>query len=127
MITLREIFKVFWTITRAEITVRQPDLRFVHKWIYGENINESSHMYYDRISGRLSIIDRKINHHGDDGRGGCETGWGVKEKMFPKDILDAPITHMSVINHHSGEHTLYVDIEMHELTAMSLIQEETET
>lgn len=122
MITLRELFEVFWTITRVEVTARKHDMNYIHRWIYGEDINISSHMLYDCKDGLLSIIDKKINYHGDDGRGGPEMGWGVKEKLFPKELLDARITHMSVVNHHSGEHTLYVDIVMHELTAMSLIE-----
>lgn len=101
-------------------------MKFIHRWIYGENIHESDHMYHDRKDGLLSIIEQKINHHGDDARGGTEMGWGVKEKIFPKDILDAPITHMSAVNAYEGGHTIYVDIEMHEMTVAAILEQEEE-
>lgn len=101
-------------------------MKYIHRWIYGEDIHESSHMFNDRMSGKLSIIEQKINHHGDDARGGPEMGWGVKEKIFPKDILDAPITHMSAVNAYEGGHTIYVDIEMHEMTVAAILEQEEE-
>ena len=121
MITLRELFAVSWDITELEITAREPEsMKFIHEWIYGEDIHESTHMYYDRMEGKLSIIEGRINYHGEAARGGAETGWGVKEKLFPKEILDAPVTHLSMYDKGRGK-KCRVDIEMHRITAMKYV------
>lgn len=123
--TLRDLFEVMWAITEVRITAREPEEhKYIHKWIYGPHVHESTHMYYDRMHGKLSIIDCKINAHGDVVRGGAEMGWGVKANLFPKELIDAPITHLGVINWKSGEYRVEADIEMQELTAMTLIPEE---
>lgn len=125
MMTLRDLFGVMWAITEVRITAREPEeKRYLHKWIYGPNVHESTHMYYDRMHGKLSIIDGKINAHGDPVRGGSETGWGVKTELFPKALIDAPIMHLGVINWKSGEYRVDADVEMPELTAMTLIPQE---
>lgn len=126
MMTLRELFEVFWTITELEITARDPNTKYLHRWIYGPEAlkTETIHQYHDRMAGKLTIVEAKLNAHGDPARGGAEIGWGVKEKLLPKELIDAPITHMGVIGHHSGEHTVYVDVEMQELTAMAIVPKE---
>ena len=123
MITLRELFRVTWDITVLQIVAREPDsMEFIHEWIYGEDIHESIHMYHDRMEGKLSIIEGRINHHGEPIRGGAETGWGVKEKLFPAEILDAPVTHLSMSSRSRGQGTsCRVDIEMHRITAMKYV------
>lgn len=125
--TLRELFEVFWTITEVSVTAREPETQqFIHRWEYGEGITdrESIHQYHDRKAGKLTLVDVKVNAHGDQARGGSEIGWGVKAKHFPTAMLDAPITHMNVSNKHSGTSHVSVDIEMARLTAMTLIPEE---
>ena len=119
--TLREIFEAFWTITEVDVTARDANGRFIHKWIYGPNIHVSMFKRHEVEDGKLTIVDCKINAHGDPARGGIETGWGVKEKLFPKDMLDAPIRHMSAGCYRDGQHTLRVDLEMHQMTAMALV------
>ena len=124
--TLREIFEAFWTITEVDVTARDANGRFIHKWIYGPNIHVSMFQRHEVEDGKLTIVDGKINAHGDPARGGTETGWGVKEKLFPADMLDAPIRFMSVGCHHNGEHTLRVDVTMHPMTVMALVPERKE-
>ena len=134
MITLRELFQVTWSITKINIRAYTPDgvrtkdgMSFIHEWIYGDNINESVHQRHDREDGKLSIIEGRINHHGESTRGGAEIAWGVKEKIFPKGLIDAPITHL-IMNSRYGAHSgceIYVNIELPELEAISMIPEES--
>lgn len=132
MITLRDLFEVTWTIAELDVTAREPEgMTFIHRWLYGEGITETIHMYHERAEGRLSIIEGRINHHGEATRGGSEIGWGVKEKVLPAEILDAPVTHLSMSLLPQGRGTLCrVDIEMHRLTAekyiVPYVQEDTE-
>lgn len=109
--TLREVFEVYWDIVEIHITARNHDLSYLHQWQYGPDIHESIHMWSDRKAGKLTIVDKKINAHGDPVRNGIETGWGVKEKIFPEQILDAKITHF-LPSTRSGGDLLYVDIEL---------------
>lgn len=124
MITLRELFDVTWDITELDVTAREPEtMTYVHQWLYGDGITETIHMYHERRAGRLSIIEGRINHHGEPTRGGSEMGWGVDEKLFPADIIDAPVTHLVMTPRSRGNGTwCYVDIEMHPLTAQKYIK-----
>lgn len=118
MITLQELFKVFWTITEINITARSPDGLFLHEWIHGEDISVSTHMRYREQAGELTIKQEKINHHAEQTRGGAELGWGVNEKLFPKAILNAPIRHMTTYERSRNRgHYLNVDVEMQYMTA----------
>lgn len=124
MITLRDLFKVFWTITEVDVTAREPDTgKFIHKWIYSEGITERETIfqYHERMDGKLTLVDVKVNAHGDPARGGAEIGWGVKEKLFPNAMLDAQITHMGVLSTYAGTSSVSVDIELPWLTAVTLI------
>lgn len=123
MTTLRDLIDVFWRITEINVTARDPDGVFIHQWIYGENINETMHMYYERMDGKLTIVDERINAHGKPSRNGSEIGWGVEPKYFHKDMLDAPITHMDVGTRQNEKKILYIDIELQRITAMSLPME----
>lgn len=128
MMTLRDLFEVMWSITELHINAYD-DNRLVHKWIYGPEAlqKETIHQYHERMDGMLTIVEEKINAHGDPTRGGAEIGWGVKEKLFPTALIDAPITHLGVMNHHSGENRVDVSIELSGLTAMTLIPQEATT
>ena len=122
MMTLKDLVETFWTITELNVTAREPDGTFIHEWLYGEDINETIHMYHERVAGRLSIIKDRINAHGKATRGGSEMGWGLEEKKFPKEMLAAPITHMSASTKWgSGGHRCSIDIEMQLLTALTII------
>jgi len=88
-----------------------------------EDIYETIHMYHDRKAGKLSIINCKANHHGEPTRGGSEIGWGINEKLFPTEIIDAPVTHLLMTPRSRGNGTwCCVDIEMHPLTAQKYIK-----
>lgn len=124
MITLRDLFAVTWDITELDITAREPEtMTYVHRWLYVEDIYETIYMYHARKAGKLSIINDKINHHGEPTRGGSEIGWGVNEKLLPADIIDAPVTHLLMTPMARGNGTrCCVDIEMHPLTAQKYIK-----
>lgn len=125
MMTLKDLFETFWTITEVRITAREPETGiFIHEWIYGPAIGVSTYMRYDIADGKLTVVDGKINAHGDQTRGGSEIGWGVKEKLFPKKLIEAPITHMSATNKWHGGHSIAVDVEMSKLEALALVPEE---
>lgn len=124
MITLDELFKVTWDITEIQITARAHDLHFLHQWIYGEGITETSHMHYERVSGNLTFCPIKINAHGDDnGHGTSEIGWGVKEELIPKELREAPVTHLMMRTRCKGGHEVSVDVEMQELTCAAVVME----
>lgn len=124
--TLRDLFKVMWAITEIRITAREPeDGKYLHQWIYGPDIHETTQMFYGKQNGKLTVVKCKINAHGDETRGGSEMGWGVKEKLLPKELIDAPIRHLGVVNSRSGEYRVYADVEMQKLTVMTLIPQET--
>ena len=129
MLTLKELFKLTYNIAEVDITARTPENEhFIHEWIFGEDIYETNHMYHERIDGKLTIRDEKIQYHGDAVRGGSEIGWGVKEQLFPKELINAPITHLSMHPMSQGRGTkAYVDIEMQEITAMMLVKTEEHT
>ena len=123
MITLRDVFVVYLPIVEVDITAREPEtLIYIHEWEYGPNINITAHMAYEISKDRLTVEMKKINAHGDTTRNGYpEIGWGVKPEIFPKDLLDAPITSMHVSNYRTGD-KLTVDVEMQRLTAMTLVE-----
>lgn len=121
MITLRDLFKVTWDITELDITAREPDTtQYVHRWIFGEDISKPVHIRYEQEAGRLSIIEKKINAHG-----GGEIAWGVKEKLLPADLIDAPITHLRLTRRcQDNGQTCAVDIELNRLTAAKYIMKQ---
>ena len=124
MLTLRELFDLTWDIAELDITARDPDLKFVHQWIFGEYVRESVHQYHRRMEGTLTINQTKIQMHGKQARGGVESGWGVDEKLFPKELIDAPVTHLSMHPMCDSRGTsVSVDIMLPELTAMTVPQE----
>ena len=123
MITLRDVFAVYLSIVEVDITAREPEtLIYIHEWEYGPNIDITAHMAYEISKDRLTVAMEKINAHGDTTRNGYpEIGWGVKTEIFPKALLDAPITSMHVSNYRTGD-KLTVDVEMQRLTAMTLLE-----
>lgn len=126
MMTLRDLFEVYWTITEVDLTVRDASGKFLHRWIFEEGVKsrETIHMYHDRTEGKLTLVDEKVNHHGEPSRNGSEMGWGVREDVFAKAMLDAPIRHMGTWSAMSGRTHLNVDVEMQPLTCMTLVPKE---
>ena len=126
MLTVRELFKLTWDIAELSITARRPeDGRFIHEWLYGEYVRETIHMYHRRMTRKLTINNIKIQCHGEPTGRSSEIGWGVKEKLVPRELLDAPVTHLSMYPLSQGRGTkAIVDVELSELTAMLIIPEE---
>ena len=117
-ITLDEIFEVVWDITELQITARDADGRFLHEWLYAPGREMSMYQRYDIKDGKLTYIDRKINHHGEATRSGTEMAWGVDKKRIHKELREAPITVMRTHMMSQGRGTsCRVDVTMHSLTA----------
>lgn len=119
MITLREIFEVTPTTTRVNVTAREEDLRFIHKWIIGEKAPHiTMYLRHDILNGKLSDIALKINvHHDVDRRGMSKTGWGLRDQTIPKELLDAEITRLSMRCADGVSYEVNVDIILQKLTA----------
>ena len=125
MITLNELFDVTWNITVLNITAREPGGRFLHEWLMGEGITESIHMRNDREDGKLTFMPVKINYHGDDnGRGTSEIGCGVKESLIPKELREAPVTHLIMRERYHSGTVVYCDVEMQPLTCEAVMNRE---
>lgn len=93
MITLRELFQVYIEPTELTITAYHNN-HYAHEWIFGDDVYETVHMFQRRKAGKLSIVDIRVNHHGEPTSHGPEMGWGVNEKVIPALILDAEVTHL---------------------------------
>lgn len=116
--TLDEIFDVTWDITELQITARDEKGLFLHEWLYAPGREMSTYQRYDIKDGKLTYIDRKINHHGEATRRGPEMAWGVDKKRIHKELREAPITVMSMYMMSQGRGTsCRVDVMMHKLTA----------
>ena len=121
MLTLLELFDLTWDIAELDITARDPELKFLHEWIFGEHVRESTGMYHRRMAGDLTLNQTKIQMHGNPTRGGSETGWGVNEKLLPKGLIEAPVTHLAMRPMPQNKGTFVrVDVELSELTAMTI-------
>ena len=124
MVKLGDLLGIIWTVTELRVSAYD-DYRLQHEWIFGENVEETTHMWHQREQGWLSIIDKKINLHGDIIRknGLWETGWGVNKKNIPQEILDAEVWHMNLFDswypNHEGK-KLSVSVNMNALTAQTL-------
>lgn len=120
--TLKDLLDVLWTVVEVDITARDPEGVFLHEWIYGPDIKVSAHMAYEINKGKLTVVNAKVNEHGNPKGSSIEMGWGVNKKLFPKDIIEALIKHMTVGNRQRGD-VLRVDIEMQPLTVMTLVED----
>lgn len=117
-ITLDEIFEVTWDITELHITARDAKGLFLHEWLYARGREMSMYQRYDIEAGKLTYIDRRINHHGEATRSGSEMAWGVDKKKIHKELREAPIKVMSMYTMSQGRGTsCRVDVIMHKLTA----------
>ena len=124
MVKLGDLLNIIWTVTELNVTAYD-DNRLQHEWIIGKHVEETTYQWHDRQRGILSIIDRKINRHGDQIRknGLCESGWGVNKKNIPQAILDAEVTHMNLFDSWYPDHDgkkLSVSVNMDALTVQTL-------
>lgn len=123
MITLRELFAVTWSITRVHISARDSNLLLLHEFIFGDSYHLGIGERWDVEQGKLSVIIGKINEHGEPTRGGAEMGWGYKKKSIPDLLMDAPVTHLSMVSRcQSKGYDVYIDVECAPMTVDLLKQ-----
>ena len=117
--TLREIFDVSWTITRAEITARDPNLRLLHIFWIGEQCDRD-HLPRGCVrrweQGEMTLSPRKINVHGDAKGKLPEMGWGCKDKSIPKELMDAEVTKLSMHSRDLISCVVAIDVTLQPLT-----------
>lgn len=122
MVILGDLLDILNDVTKLEVWAYD-DYRLQHKWIFGEGVEETIHQWHERKSGILSIIDRKINFHGDPGRKGTpEMGWGVNKKDIPPALLKTEVLHILLGNRGGGitspgGRSLFVYVNLDALTA----------
>lgn len=107
--TLNDLFEVWWTIGEIGVTARNYKGEYLKRFIFGKNINVSMHMQHDIEEGKLRVMDRSINFHGEQRKNGPVMEWGVDEKRIPPDIRDAEIMHMDAYKIQEWTH-LSVDV-----------------
>lgn len=113
MITLRELFDVTWSITRVELTARNAELNLINQFWIGDRCDRDHlppGMVQDWTHDRLTLSGRKINQHGEPGRGGPEIGWGLKKNAIPDELLDAEIVHMGMNTRDGITYAVHADI-----------------
>lgn len=112
--TIRDIAKLTWTITRLDITARDENSCYLHRWIIGEEAPFVAHngLFWDIAKGKVSDIEKKINvHNNRNVRGQPEMGWGLDYTALPAELLDAEITRLGMRNWKSGdEYEVTVDV-----------------
>lgn len=120
MVILGELLDILHDVTELKIFAYD-EYKLQHKWIFGEGIKESIYEWYDRKNGMMSIIDRKINVHGNPKKNGTgESGWDVDKTDIPQAILDAPVWHILLSERGGrspGGRRLFVYVEMPAMTA----------
>ena len=119
MITLRELFKVNGTITRAEIQVRNDQGILLHEFYLGEKCSSAElapRPWRAWEQGNLTASGRAINSHGKPTRNGPEMGWGLEEGTIPKELLDAEVCHLHMGSSDGIRYRVTVDVYMQELT-----------
>lgn len=121
--TIRDIAKVTWTITRLDITAREENTRFLHRWIIGEKapfVGQGG-LFWDIANGKVSDIEKKINvHNSRKANGQPEIGWGLNDTALPAELLDAEITHLGMRCRDGVEYEVTVDIALSSLTVEML-------
>ena len=112
MVILGDLLAILHDVTELQV-LAYDNYQLQHEWIFGEKVCETTFRYYRRRSGRLSIIDRKINVHNDPTRNGAgEMGWDVKLNAIPKRILDAEVWHILLDGRVQEGRQLYVYVNM---------------
>lgn len=123
MINLQEVFDVTWDITCAQITARREGLSFIHEFIFADPSYFVSQFQWYRVQeGKLSIIPGSINCHGEAVRGVSESGWGFKKGSIPKELMEAPITVISMRERGQKGTHIRIDVECNDLTVEVLKQ-----
>lgn len=109
--TLLDIAKVQPAITELDITARDENLLYVHRWIIGENASEKPMgIWRDVQDGKLTVISESVNAFGQKkGNGQPEIGYAFRPDAVPKELLTAPVTHLSMVPVQYG-HKVSVDV-----------------
>lgn len=121
--TIRDLAKVTWTITRLDITARDDNTRYLHRWIIGEKASYVGHgsLFWDIAKGKVSDIEKKINvHNNRKANGQPEIGWGLDDTALPSELLDAEITHLGMRCRDGIEYEVTVDLVLPSLTVEML-------
>lgn len=121
--TIADLFDVTPTITALDITARATNTHLLHRWIVSEKADEYQLppiLWRELMADRLTVMPTKINAHNDPIRGMPEMGWGYKAKSIPAEILNAPVTHLSMRCADGITYSVNVDIELDPLTVESL-------
>ena len=125
MVILKDLLAILHDITELQV-LAYDNYQLQHEWIFGEKVCETTFRYYRRRSGRLSIIDKKINVHNDPKKNGTgEMGWDVKLDAIPKQILDAEVWHILLDGRVEDGRQLYVYVNMDAL-AVETVKAELE-
>lgn len=111
--TIRDIAKVTWTVTRLDITAREEDNRYLRRWIIGEEAPFIGHggLFLDIAKGEVSDIEKKINvHNNRKANGQPEIGWGLDDTALPAELLNAEITRLGMRCRNGIEYEVDVDL-----------------
>lgn len=121
--TIKDVAKVQWAITKLDITARNNGA-YLHRWIFEENTEmQPVGIWRDVSGGKLSLVPVKINAHGDrKANGQPEMGWGLKEETVPAELLNAEITHLNMNCRDGITYTVSVDVEI-PMLAWELLKE----
>lgn len=121
--TIRDIAKVTWTITRLDITARDENTCFLHRWIIGEEAPYVGQgLFWDIAEGKVSDIEKKINvHNNRKANGQSEMGWGLDNAALPAEMLDAEIESLGMRCWKGGiEYEVTIDVVLPLLTVEML-------
>lgn len=121
--TIRDIAEVTWTITRLDVTARDENLHYLHRWFIGENAPYVGHgsLFWDIAKGKVSDIEKKINVHNNRKKNGQpEMGWGLDDAAIPAELLDAEITRLGMRSRNGIEYEVAVDVILPLLTVEML-------
>lgn len=111
--TILDIAEVTWTIVSLDITARDENSNYLHRWLIGEcaSENQPTHVRWECRAGRISMMPRKINAHNDrKPNGQPEMGWRLKAEAVPKELLNAEITHLSMRSANGIAYKVTVDV-----------------
>ena len=100
-VRLVDILPLIWDIVELYLFVRErPMGRLIMRYRIGPGCNEENLSYsewHDVKTGKLVVMDVKINAHGDKLKNGqSETAWGVELKRVPEEFLGMQVDKMSV-------------------------------
>lgn len=125
--TIKDISEVTWTITRMDITARDENTQYLHRWIIGEPepyIKPGSQMFWGVQRGEITVVARSINGHNERKKNGQpEMGWGLDESSIPEELLNARITRLGMRCRDGITYEVSVDVELSQILTDMLKQQ----